>query len=180
MSWSLPWWKWLMISPHAMRDSLVISTKSREILSNLIKVWFGSILNLEKLITILRPITLFDVPYKIVAKAMALRIKQILPTVIQPEQTRFVTVISSSTTLSLFEKGWNVQDAWFGCLIHQVRFWEGLSQSATTFHFSYMFKTLGLGKYFKWVVETLFSKSSTYLSINQDKCKEIGLFISIW
>ena len=44
----------------------------------------------QKIITNWRPITLLNVSYKIIAKALALKLHPLLPLIVRPEQTSFV------------------------------------------------------------------------------------------
>lgn len=129
----------------------------------------------SKYITSWYPITLLNVSYKIIAKALALKLWPILPLIIRPEQTKFFQGRYILDNVIVVWKGmkWVLssnQDA----LFIKIDF-EKAYDKIEWFFIIGMLSALGFDPYFISSVKILFGEASVVLTMNDSQSQSISL-----
>ncbi|KAH9312921.1 hypothetical protein KI387_027956 [Taxus chinensis] len=129
-----------------------------------------------ELITNWQPITLLNVSYKIMAKALALWVASLLPKIVRPEQSGFVKGRFILDNLIVVWEGLE----WARASLQKVVFLKIDFEKAYD-HIGWslilvMLKGLGFGDFFLNAIHTLFIDASSFITINGHQSSVVGLF----
>lgn len=126
-------------------------------------------------------LALLNLSYKILAKALVVRIKHLLPKFIQHEQIGFIKGHYALDNIVVVWEGWEwARSSDLDALFIKIDFEKAVYGKVEWPFILAILKAMGFGPYFIQSVETLFVDASACLSINHGKSKAINMFFSIW